>query len=286
MAGVLVEEFPDLFPELAFPAPEEEVRSPVPEPRAGPRSRPPPPPRAARSVLPTTPAWLGWFARRLAPGEATLLFGPAGAVDRLLEIFYAASAAAGSRLSLIEGANRFPAYAIAERGRAFGVDPALALHRIRLARAFTAYQLVALVDGWAREIRRSRPTWLVAHELPALFYDEDIPEEERAPLLAHVAKTLQRVTERTGRPLLLTCAGGFSRFPGLREHGPRCFDLLRVSGSPARLVLDGYRDGARLSLVRRGPGQLGLETFGLTGREEVMAWDALYRPTGRRSRSG
>ena len=285
MVGPLVEEFPFFVPGTPIPGPVEEPLFSPPASRSRPRLRSRLP-TGKGAVLPGTPAWLGWFARRLSPGEATLLFGPAGPVDRLLEILYAASAAAGSRLSLIEGANRFPAYAIAERGRAFGVDPRDVLHRIRLARAFTAYQLVALVDGWAREVRRARPTWLVAHELPQLFYDDDLPEEERGPLLAHVAATLQRVAESTGRPLLLTSAGGFGRFPGLREHGPRCFDLIRVSGSPQRLVLDGYRDGGRLSLVRRAPGQLGLESFGPMGPEEVMAWDGRSRRTGRRSRSG
>jgi hypothetical protein len=285
MAAPLVEEIPPLFPGLAGPGPAEDADAPPAGPRAGRR------PRARRrrgegAVLPETPGWLGWFARRLSPGEATLLFGPPGPVDRLLEILYAASAAAGSRVSLIEGANRFPAYSIAERGRGFGVDPARLLHRIRLARAFTAYQLVALVDGWAQEVRRTRPAWLVAHELPLLFYDADISEEERTPLLEHVAATLQGVVESTGRPLLLTSAGGFGRFPGLRERGPRCFDLIRVSGTSRRLVLDGYRDGGRLSLVHRPPGQLGLDTFGAVGPEEVSAWDGPYRPTGRPSRSG
>jgi hypothetical protein len=247
----------------------------------GTRTRPP-----LASILPTSPAWLGWFARRFSPGEATLLFGPSRPVDHLLEMFYAGSAAAGRRLSLIEGANRFPAYRIAERGRAFGVDPAEVLRRIRLARAFTVYQLVALVDGWAREVRRSRPHWLIAHELPALFYASECPEEERTPLLEHVAETLHDVAESTGRPLLLTSDGGFGHFPGLRERGPRFFDLLRVTARPHRLQLDAYRDGARLALVHRSPGQTGLEAFDPAGPEEVMAWDARYRPTGRRWRNG
>jgi hypothetical protein len=242
-------------------------------------------PSTAR-VLPSVPTWLDWFAHRFAPGEATLLFGPARTVDRLLEIFYAASAAVGGRLSLIEGANRFPAYQIAERGRAFGLAPEAVLRRIRLARAFTAYQLVALVDGWAREVHRTRPTWLVAHELPALFYDGECPEEERGPLLEHVAETLTHVAETSARPLLLTCAGGFGGFPGLRERGPRFFDLVRVTSLPHRLVLDAYRDGARLSLVARAPGQLGLETFVDPSPEEVIAWDGPSPRTARRSRSG
>lgn len=285
MAGPLAQELAPAVPGTGFP--DLAGAPPVPPDRSRPETRPRRPSGPAPGVaFPEVPAWLGWFARRLSPGEATLLFGPPGLVDRLLAVVYAASAAAGSRLSLIEGANRFPAYAIAERGRAFGLEPARLLHRIRLARAFTAYQLVALVDGWAREVRRARPTWLIGHELPQLFYDADIPEEERAPLLTHVAATLQTVTETTGRPLLLVSAGGFGRFPGLRERGPRCFDLVRVGGSSQRLVLDGYRDGARLTLVHRPPGQLGFEAFGPGEPEEVMAWDGPYRPTGRRSRSG
>ena len=226
------------------------------------------------------------MARRFAPGEATLWAGPARATESLLEILYAGCVAAGGRISLLEGANRFHPYRIGERARSFGMDPGEALDRIRLARAFTAYQMIALVDGWAREVRRTRPTFLIAHEIPSLFFESEFPEEERGPLLAHAARTLADLARSTRLPMLITSATGLDGFPGLRDSGPRLFDFVRLTLEPGGLALEAYREATRLALVHRPDGQRGLEEFVGAIAGEVTAWDGPYRRTGRRSRSG
>ncbi len=237
-------------------------------------------------MLPEAPPVLRWFAHRFAPGEATLWVGPPRSVDTLLEFVYAGNALARGRISLIEGANRFHPYRIGERGRALGVDPTNVLERIRLARAFTAYQLVALVEAWASEARRRRPTLLIAHELPALFYTDEVPREEREPLLRHVAERLALLTREVSAPLLLTLNEGFTQFPGLREAGPRFFDLITFTPRSETLQLRAYRDDARLALVPRPPGQHGIDEFVSDPQKEVMAWDAPRRRTVRRSKNG
>ncbi len=258
---------------------------PVRSPRSAIRVRRPLPPR---SVLPAEPALFGWLAERFTPGETTLWTGPSAAIDRLLELLYAGSALVRGRILLLEGSNRFNPYRIAEQGQALGLEPDPLLERIRLARAFTAYQLVALVDGWSAEARRTRPTLLIGHELPALFHDTDeLPEAERAPLLRHVAARLAALVDATGLPLLLTVSGGFATFPGLADAGPRLADLVKLRSRPAGLELTSYRDGHRLFLVPRAPGQRGLEEFlPLDRTQEVATWAVPHRPTGRHSRNG
>ncbi|HEV2317736.1 MAG TPA: hypothetical protein VGV89_09220 [Thermoplasmata archaeon] len=290
MASAITAPVEPLVPELtlvppAVPVPAEPTVLP---PRLAPRIvlRPRSRSAASRPLLPTEGTLFPWLERRFAPGEATLWMGPSSAVDRILGLLYAGSAAAGGRISLLEGANRFDPYRIAEGGRAVGVDPGVVLERIRLARAFTAYQLVALVDGWAKELRRHRPTLLVAHELPLLFESEEVPVEERAPLLTHVAGQLRRVAEATRRPMLITLAGGPARFPGLAERGPRMNDVVRFQPGEGRLRLNAYKEAAECLLLPRPPGQHGLEEFAPITDAEVMAWDAPPRRTGRRSRSG
>jgi hypothetical protein len=265
------------FGRSAPPIPRRSVRPA--RPRIVPRPRPLP--------LPDAPAIFPWLAPTLSPGEATVWAGDPPIVESLLELLYAGVASAGGRVSLVEGSNRFLPYRIGELGRSLGADPGELLERIRLARAFTAYQMVAMVDGWASEVRAQRPHLLVAHEVPELFHDaEELPIEERRPLLAHVARTLGGLAHRTGVPLLIVLAGGLGRFPGLTDAGPRLFDLVRARRRGDGAVLEAYRDGRRLSTVRRPPGQLGLEAFGATNEREVIAWDGPSRPTGRRSRSG
>jgi hypothetical protein len=258
---------------------------PVPRLRLAPRTRQRAP---ARPVLPAEPALFPWLARRFAPGEATLWTGPRVAVEPILELLYAGSARARGQVSLLEGANRFHPYRVGELGRSLGVDATETLHRIRLARAFTAYQMVALVDGWAAEVRRHPPTLLVAHDLPALFAADEIPDDERAALLRHVARTLRAITDTVRVPLLVTLApDGLARFPGLPDEGPRWCDYLSFVRAPGTLKVRALRDDARLALVPRPAGQLGIEEFGDgPAAEEVIAWGAPPRRTARRSRSG
>ncbi|MHB1435343.1 MAG: P-loop NTPase family protein [Thermoplasmata archaeon] len=255
---------------------------PVPtRPRPGPVRRR----AAARPLLPSAPAFFPWMAGRLADREATVWTGDAAEIEPLLELLYAGVVAAGGRISLLEGANRFDPYRIGEAARRLGVDPTHAVRRIRLARAFTAHQMVALADGWAAELSRHPATLLVAHDLPALFDDEEVEPTERIALLGRVADRLARTAERAGRPMVIVQPGGLARFPGLAEHGPRLFDYVLLERRAGAGRLTGLRDGARCALVGRPAGQHGLEEFGAS--EEVMvAWDAPPRRTGRRSRPG
>jgi len=168
-----------------------------------------------------------------------------------------------------------------------GVDAAEVLRRIRLARSFTAYQMVALVDAWSAEARRHPPTLLVGHDLPAAFSIDDIPEDERAALLHHVAGALRELAESLRVPLLLTLdPSGAAAFPGLDDAGPPWCDLVTFSRGPGALRLRALRDDARLALVARPPGQHGIEEFGGGAAGEVIAWDAPSRRTARPSRSG
>lgn len=262
-------------------------------------SRPGPPPirlrltsrprrATSRPLLPSAPALFPWLARRFAPGEATLWTGPPLALEPVLEMLYAGSALARGRISLLEGANRFHPYRIGELGRALGVGADETLHRIRLARAFTAHQMVALADGWRREARRHPPTLLVGHDLPALFATDELLDDEREALLRRIARQIQRLLDEVPVPLLLTLGpDGLDRFPGLATEGPRWCDLLAFERRPTSLRVRALRSDARLVLVPRSHGQRGIEEFGgAPAAEEVIAWDVPPRRTVRRSRSG
>jgi hypothetical protein len=251
--------------------------------RLGPRPRP----RRAVAGLPSSPALFPWLARRFAPGQATLWTGPRAAVEPVLELLYAGNALGRGRISLLEGANRFNPYRLGEVGRGLGVDAAEVLRRIRLARSFTGYQMVALVDAWAREARRHPPTLLLGHDLPAALAIDEIPAEERTALLRHVAGRLRALAESLRLPLLLTLdPAGPAGFPGLEDAGPPWCDLVTFARGPGELRLRALRDDARLALVARPPGQTGLESFGGGSVGEVIAWGAPSRRTARPSRSG
>ncbi len=279
-----VEELPGFDP-IPGPFPAERLRG-ISLPRR--RSRPSRRADAAPSeLLPSEPALFPWLARRLAPGEATVWTGAPAALEPILELVYAGNARAGHRISLVEGANRFHPYRIGELGRAFGVDATDTLRRIRLARAFTAYQLVALVDGWAAELRRHPADLVIGHDLPALFANDEIPPEERTELLRHVARTLAGLAREVRAPILLTLGPrGSAEFPGLPEEGPPWCDFVTFARGPGTVRARALRNDARLALVPRPAGQHGIEEYGGGSPEEVVAWDVPPRRIGRRSRSG
>jgi hypothetical protein len=242
--------------------------------------------RSSPRLLPEEPAIFPWLARHFTPGEATIWWGPSSAVEPILELLYVGNALANGAISLIEGANRFHPYRIGELGRSLGVTPEEVLSRVRIARAFTAHQLVSLVDAWSVEARRRRPTLLVAHELPALFETEEVALEERRALLTHVARTLGRFLPPTRSPLLLVLDGGFERFPGLIEEGPPFADIIALGRRPSGFTLRSHRDATRVELVRRPDGQRGIEEFVPSEAPEVIPWAERYPPTGKRWRSG
>ncbi|MGA8664897.1 MAG: hypothetical protein WB809_07530 [Thermoplasmata archaeon] len=275
----------DLLP-VPFPAPTpSRPRSGPPSGRFRLASRIRPVRRA--TGFPDSPPLFAWLARRFAPGQLTLWVGARAALDPVLEMLYAGNALGRGRISLLEGANHFNPYRLGEVGRGLGVDAAEVLRHIRLARSFTGYQMVALVDAWSAEVRRHPSTLLIGHDLPAAFSIDDIPEDERAALFRHVAGSLRTLAESTRTPLLLTLdPAGPAGFPGLDEAGPPWCDLVTFSRGPVALRLRALRDDARLALVPRSPGQRGIEEFGGGAAGEVIAWDAPSRPTARRSTNG
>ncbi len=280
----------DLLGEEVFPTPTLPSEEPPVRPlRLPPRFRLAPRARRSRASagFPSSPALFPWLARRFAPGQVTLWTGGRAAVDPVLELLYAGNALGGGRISLLEGANRFNPYRLGEVGRGLGIDAVEVLRRIRLARSFTGYQMVALVDAWSAEARRHPPTLLIGHDLPAAFSIDEIPEEERAALLHHVAGTLRSLAESLRVPLLLTLdPAGPASFPGLGDAGPPWCDLVTFTRGPGVLRLRALRDDARLALVERSPGQRGIEEFGGGATGEVIAWGAPSQPTARPSRNG
>lgn len=95
---------------------------------------------------------------------------------------------------IVCGDNRFDPYAITRVARSRGQRPAEALRRIRIARAFTAYQLVELVERL--ETCASASEFVVVTGICSAFFDEDLSHNDAARLfyqsfwkLAELAKS-------------------------------------------------------------------------------------------------
>jgi hypothetical protein len=132
--------------------------------------------------------------RAAPPGKLYLLHG-GEAVFRLSLSAAAHVLLQGVPLTLVDGSNRFDLYAIADAARTFSrhggrhVTPEDLLRRIFVSRAFTCYQMEALVtDRLPAFVRRVHSPIVLVFGLLDTFYDEQAPLfEARAGLQRSIA---------------------------------------------------------------------------------------------------
>jgi len=154
------------------------------------------------------------------PGNRPLLLvilGPYAAAQAMLTL--AAHLARSGPLQVLDGGNRFNAYIVARQLRRLSTfdkasnspDLRSCLDRIRVARAFTCYQMAALIDqacpgsSWPHQdeasAKLSSPPTLVI-DLLDTFYDESAPLAERRRLAEHCMQRLRQGPASAGQSTL------------------------------------------------------------------------------------
>jgi hypothetical protein len=103
----------------------------------------------------------------LAPPQCAILIVPSSATRLLLDL--AAELAARGPLLVLDGGNRFNAYPVARRLRG-----AAALSRLRVARAFTCFQMLDLLQSTETD-----GSALLVLDPLATFNDENVPAGEQ-----------------------------------------------------------------------------------------------------------
>jgi hypothetical protein len=102
----------------------------------------------------------------------TVIEGSSGMVPQILFHLCAASAASGREAVFVDGWNSFDPYAVSKMVKSLGGDRAV-LTRIYVARAFTEYQMDALIGGLEEALTRWKPSVLAVSYLPSLFSGKD-----------------------------------------------------------------------------------------------------------------
>jgi hypothetical protein len=236
-------------------------------------------------LFPVLPSIFHWLETRFTPGRATRLVGPADLVPGFLSFLLAAVATAERTVTLRDGANRCAPYAIAALGRRWGAVPEELLGRIRLARAFTAHQMVTMIETWVDdEIAEAVPADLWVASDPALLFDEeDVLPYERAALVPHLARRLDQIVRSVHRPLLLIEGASEPAFPWETEGLP-VHECLRLERRPeGGVLLRAERARDALELVALAPHQHHMEEYDDDPvRGGVVRWDGPSLPTARR----
>lgn len=111
----------------------------------------------------------------------------------------AAELALRGSLTVLDAGNRFQPYRVARLLRQQTVDVERAAKRLFIRRAFTCYQVLALLEGTPA----LRQPYLVL-DLLSSFYDESVREPEARRLLAACLQEVERLCRQA--PLLVTLA--------------------------------------------------------------------------------
>jgi hypothetical protein len=126
-------------------------------------------------------------------GRFLLLVAPDALAGHLFEMI--AYLALQGPLCVLDGGNMFQGYALARALRQQVRDIRPPLQRVLLSRAFTCYQMAALLDGLRAKDDFSPQPVLVLDFLGS-FYDQDIRIYERRRLLQACIRALQGLARR------------------------------------------------------------------------------------------
>ena len=122
----------------------------------------------------------------LIPGQIGLVVGPRAERMTMLEL--SARLALQGPVRVLDGGNSYNALYVARYVRRQTVQLTETLNRIQLARAFTCYQVVTLLEQTAVS---AQPTLIL--DLLATFYDESVELQEAHRLLRQVVCHLHRL---------------------------------------------------------------------------------------------
>src|SRR5512137_1893566 len=96
----------------------------------------------------------------------------------------------------IDGGNTIDPYAISSICKRLRLDKREILSRVNVSRAFTAYQLVTLIDEKLEEqVKASSPSTVIVSSITEMFLDKDMKWMESHQLLRRCLDDISRITK-------------------------------------------------------------------------------------------
>ena len=111
----------------------------------------------------------------------------------------------GSKVVFVDGGNTFQLYHTARLARLHGLDPKQVLERIYISRAFTAYQMTALVLEKLKEtVKRYGAKLVVISDIAGFFLDKDVADTEARRVYSQVTAYLSNFAKENQIILVAT----------------------------------------------------------------------------------
>jgi hypothetical protein len=121
----------------------------------------------------------------------------------------------GRAVVVLDGANRFDPYTVSSLARRTWIPPEKLLKSIRIARAFTCYQMATLMGEQLTSLLRregAAELWVILLGPLTTFLDEDVSEKEVRPLFERSLRKIEEAASE-GVPFLLFQSSEFSENP-------------------------------------------------------------------------
>jgi len=163
---------------------------------------------APGAVAPSPPE--NW---RLPESGLAVFHGHAN-TSRLFHYFLPRLIEHGKSVLCLDGANRFDPLLIARFARERGQPASAFNQRVRVARAFTCFQLTELLVRAPRLMCEFPASTLIVTALPDLYFDEDVREREAAASFRRALEALRTLRER---PLAVSVFSDAASFQGPRR---------------------------------------------------------------------
>ena len=135
------------------------------------------------------------------PDRALTIFYGCPEIQRLSHYFLPRILLCQKRVLYLDGANRISPLLIARFARERGLEPPALNGLIRIARAFTCFQLTELIRRVPKVLATFHADVLIVTALPDLFFDEDVQDRPARASFEHALEGLRELV-----PLSLSIA--------------------------------------------------------------------------------
>jgi hypothetical protein len=120
-------------------------------------------------------------------------------MPRLSHYFLPRLLFAKKQILYLDGANQISPLLLARFARERGAEPSQVNGLIRVARAFTCFQLTELVRRVPKTLEKFSADVLIVTAMPDLYFDEDVRDREARASFEHVLEGLPCVCPVQGR---------------------------------------------------------------------------------------
>ena len=155
-------------------------------------------------------------------------------MPRLSHYFLPRLLFAKKQILYLDGANQISPLLLARFARERGVDPSSVNSLMRVARAFTCFQLTELVRRVPKTLERFSADVLIVTALPDLYFDEDVRDREARASFEHAVEGLVNVVPLSLSIAVFSDATSFKTkrrdfFQRLRNHADH---VVKVESTP------------------------------------------------------